>query len=85
MRPELAQRGHSKQKRSDLRLFSLALLVSRDGHIPLCSQVYAGNRVDVRSFPESLTLIRERLAKLAVEVDQITLVSSSSVTYLCCS
>jgi len=74
VRPELAQRGHSKQKRSDLRLFSLALLVSRDGHIPLCSQVYAGNRVDVRSFPESLTLIRERLAKLAVEVDQITLV-----------
>ena len=74
VRPELPQRGHSKQKRSDLRLFSLALLVSREGHIPLCSQVYEGNRVDVRSFPESLTLIRERLAKLAVEVDQITLV-----------
>ena len=74
MRPELPQRGHSKQKRSDLRLFSLALLVSREGHIPLCSQVYEGNRVDVRAFPESLTLIRERLAKLAVEVDQITLV-----------
>jgi transposase len=74
VRPELPQRGHSKQKRSDLRLFSLALLVSREGHIPLCSQVYEGNRVDVRSFPESLTLIRERLAKLSVEVDQITLV-----------
>jgi transposase len=74
VRPELPQRGHSKQKRSDLRLFSLALLVSREGHIPLCSQVYEGNRVDVRSFPESLTLIRERLANLAVEVDQITLV-----------
>jgi|SRR5579862_1466637 len=73
-RPELPQRGHSKQKRSDLRLFSLALLVSREGHIPLCSQVYEGNRVDVRSFPDSLTLIRERLAKLSVEVDQITLV-----------
>ena len=74
VRPELPQRGHSKQRRSDLRLFSLALLVSREGHIPLCSQVYEGNRVDVRSFPESLTLIRERLANLAVEVDQITLV-----------
>ena len=69
VRPELPQRGHSKQKRSDLRLFSLALLVSREGHIPLCSQVYEGNRVDVRSFPESLTLIRERLANLAVEVE----------------
>lgn len=74
VRPELPQRGHSKQKRSDLRLFSLALLVSREGHIPLCSSVYEGNRVDVRSFPDSLTLIRERLGKLSVEVDQITLV-----------
>lgn len=74
VRPELPQRGHSKQKRSDLRLFSLALLVSREGHIPLCSQVYAGNRVDVRSFPDSLTLIRERLEKLSVELEQITLV-----------
>ena len=73
-RPELPQRGHSKQKRTDLRLFSLALLVSREGHIPLCAQVYAGNRVDAKSFPESLTRIRERLAKLSVEIEKITLV-----------
>jgi transposase len=74
VRPELPQRGHSKQKRADLRLFSLALLVSREGHIPLCSQVYEGNRVDSKSFPESLTRIRERLAQLSVEVEEITLV-----------
>jgi transposase len=74
VRPKLPQRGHSKQKRTDLRLFSLALLVSREGHIPLCSHLYEGNRVDVRSFPDSLTRIRERLAKLSVEIDEITLV-----------
>jgi transposase len=74
VRPELPQRGHSKQKRADLRLFSLALLVSREGHIPLCSHVYEGNRVDSKSFPESLTRIRERLAQLSVEVEEITLV-----------
>jgi transposase len=74
VRPELPQRGHSKQKRADLRLFSLALLVSREGHIPLCSQVYEGNRVDAKSFPDSLTRIRERLATLSVELEQITLV-----------
>jgi transposase len=73
-RPQLAQRGHSKQKRADLRLFSLALLVSRQGHIPLCSHLYEGNRVDAKSFPDSLTRIRERLAKLAVEIEEITLV-----------
>lgn len=59
---KLAQRGHSKQKRDDLRLFSLALLVSREGRIPLCSQVYEGNRVDSKLFPDSLSRIRERLA-----------------------
>jgi transposase len=73
-KPKLPQRGRSKQKRADLRLFSLALLVSRDGQIPLCSQVYEGNRVDSKSFPDSLTRIRERLAKLAMEVEEVTLV-----------
>jgi transposase len=73
-RPKLPQRGHSKQKRTDLRLFSLALLVSREGHIPLCAQVYEGNRVDSKSFPDSLTRIRERLTQLSVEVEEITLV-----------
>jgi transposase len=73
-RSQLPQRGHSKQKRTDLRLFSLALLVSREGHIPLCSQVFEGNRVDAKSFPDSLTLIRERLQKLSVDVEAVTLV-----------
>lgn len=73
-RPKLPQRGHSKQKRSDLRLFSLALLVTREGQIPLCSEVYAGNRVDSKSFPDSLTRIRERLVTLSVSVRDLTLV-----------
>ena len=71
---ELARRGRSKQKRADLRLFSLALLVSRDGHIPLLSHVYPGNRVDVSVFPEALSLMRERRAELAVDVKSVTVV-----------
>ena len=73
-RPELPQRGKSKQKRADLRLFSLALLVSRDGQIPLCSQVYEGNKVDCQLFPDSLSRIRQRLSDLAVEMEEITVV-----------
>jgi transposase len=73
-RPKLPQRGHSKQKRADLRLFSLALLVSRDGQIPLSSQVYEGNKVDAKLFPESLSRIRQRLAALALDLDEITVV-----------
>lgn len=73
-RPTLPQRGRSKQKRSDLRLFSLALLVSREGQLPLCSYVYEGNRVDATSFPASLTRIRERLETLALPLADLTLV-----------
>jgi transposase len=73
-RPKLPQRGKSKQQRGDLRLFSLALLVSRDGQIPLCSQVYEGNKVDAKLFPDSLSRIRQRLADLAVDLEEITVV-----------
>ena len=73
-KPKLPQRGRSKQKRFDLRLFSLALLVARDGQIPLYAHVYAGNEVDSKRFPESLTDIRERLAKLSIELEDVTLV-----------
>jgi transposase len=71
---DLPQRGHSKQKRSDCRLMGLALLVSRDGQIPLCSQLYPGNRVDVTEFPTALTLIRKRLADLSLNLKDVTLV-----------
>jgi transposase len=70
----LARRGRSKQKRNDLRIFSLALLVSRDGHVPLVSHVYEGNRPDSKEFAASLTAIRERLEKLSVGLKDITLV-----------
>ncbi len=73
-RPTLAQRGKSKQKRADLRIFGLALLVSRDGQIPLCSQVYKGNKADSKLFPESLSQIRQRLAALSVDVQDVTVV-----------
>jgi len=73
-RPKLPQRGKSKQKRADLRLFGLALLVSRDGQIPLCSQVYEGNKVDSKLFPDSLSRIRQRLADLSLDLDRLTVI-----------
>lgn len=73
-RAKLPQRGKSKQKRADLRLFGLALLVSRDGQIPLCSQVYEGNKVDCKLFPDSLSRIRQRLSELAVDLEDVTVV-----------
>lgn len=43
---ELAQRGHAKSKRSDLRVVGLGLLVSETGHVPLLHRTYPGNGSD---------------------------------------
>jgi transposase len=50
-RAAIAQRGHAKQKRNDLRLVGLGLVVSVDGGIPLVSWAYPGDRPDVTQFP----------------------------------
>lgn len=73
----LAQRGKAKQKRADLRLVGLGLVVTRDGGIPLLSHTYPGNRPDVTQFPAMLTELCDRYAALATgpePLDQITVV-----------
>ena len=63
---ELAQRGHNKQKRGDLRQVSLGLLVSTDFHVPLLHWVYAGNvadSVEFRSVTEELTAHYQELTQ----------------------
>ena len=43
---DLAQRGHAKSKRNDLRVVGLGLLVSETGHVPLLHHTYPGNGSD---------------------------------------
>lgn len=43
---QLAQRGHAKSKRRDLRVVGLGVLVSETGHVPLLYRTYAGNSSD---------------------------------------
>jgi hypothetical protein len=47
----IAQRGKAKQKRADLRLVGLGLVVTRDGGIPLAWRAYPGDKPDVTQFP----------------------------------
>src|SRR5664280_387727 len=47
----IAQRGKAKQKRTDLRLIGLGMVVTRTGGIPLVLHAYPGNRPDVTQFP----------------------------------
>jgi len=63
----IAQRGHSKQKRSDLRLVGLGLVVSKDGGVPLVSHPYPGNRPDVTQFPAMAEELAERFGHLLGE------------------
>ena len=64
-RAPIAQRGKAKQKRSDLRLVGLGLVVTRDGGIPLLSHAYPGNKPDVTQFPEMIAALAARHAALA--------------------
>ena len=56
----IAQRGHAKQKRNDLRLVGLGLVVTRDGAVPILSHAYAGNRPDVTQFSTVLDELTSR-------------------------
>jgi transposase len=64
----IAARGKAKQKRSDLRLVGLGLVVTRDGGIPLASHAYPGNRPDVTQFATMIDLLVARHAALAERV-----------------
>jgi len=60
----IAKRGHAKQKRNDLRLVGLALVVTRDGAIPVTSHPYPGNRPDVTQFGAVLDELTTRYGAL---------------------
>lgn len=77
-RAPIAQRGHSKQKRSDLRIVGLGLVVSTDGGVPLVSHAYPGDRPDVTQFPAMVNELAARFRILTGEggvgADRLTLV-----------
>jgi len=71
---ELAQRGRNKAKRRDLRQIGLALLVSRDFHIPLLHRVYPGNVNDVALFPDISRDLIARFTTLTGQASEPTAV-----------
>lgn len=73
-RAPIAQRGHAKQKRADLRLVGLGLVVSTDSGIPLVSHAYPGNKPDVTQFAQMVEELLARFGALAGEGAQLTLV-----------
>ena len=64
-RAPIAQRGKAKQKRTDLRLVGLGLVVTRDGGIPLVWHAYPGDRPDVTRFRSMITQLRGEYRAIA--------------------
>ena len=63
-RAPIAQRGHAKQKRHDLRLVGLGLVVTRDGGVPVVGYPYPGNRPDVSVFGAVIAELAARYQRL---------------------
>jgi transposase len=59
-RAPVAQRGKAKQKRADLRLVGLGLVVTRDGGLPLTWHAYPGDKPDVTQFPVMIDQLKAR-------------------------
>jgi transposase len=71
-RAPIAQRGKAKQKRTDLRLIGLSLVVTTDGQVPVVSHTYPGNRPDVTQFPDVLDELLTRWSALGGDPDDLT-------------
>src|SRR6266508_3292574 len=69
-RAPIAQRGKAKQKRTDLRLVGLGLVVTRDGGVPLSWHAYPGDRPDVTQFATMIDQLRARHGAVCANAGQ---------------
>ena len=70
---ELAQRGHDKAKRNDLRTVGLALVIAPEYSIPLFYDVYPGNRADSKEFTAMIKKLKDHYEILTGKTAEITI------------
>jgi transposase len=73
-RNRLAQRGHNKQGRHNLRQVGLSYVLDGESGISLCHHVYAGNVADAEELPQALERIVRMLDRNQIERSTVTLV-----------
>jgi len=73
-RNSLAQRGHNKQGRHNLRQVGLSYVLDGENGISLCHHVYAGNVADAEELPKALERIVKMLDHNQIERSSVTLV-----------
>jgi len=69
-----AKRGHSKEKRNDLRIIGLSLMVSGDFSIPLLHETYPGNRPDAKQFYIMMDKLKKRYESITGHKSDVTVV-----------
>src|SRR6202165_5812096 len=73
-RNQLAQRGHNKQGRHNLRQVGLSYVLDGKHGLSLCHHVYPGNVADVEEFSTALTRITGMLDQNQIARETVTLV-----------
>ena len=73
-RNTLAQRGHNKQGRHNLRQVGLSYVLDGDNGLSLCHHVYPGNVADADELPAALERIVALLDRNQIARDTVTLV-----------
>jgi transposase len=73
-RNQLAQRGHNKQGRHNLRQVGLSYVLDGDNGLSLCHHVYPGNVADVEEFSTALARITRMLDQNQIARETVTLV-----------
>ena len=73
-RNRLAQRGHNKQGRHNLRQIGMSYVLDAEHGLSLCHHVYAGNVADAVELPEALNRIVTMLDRNQIERQSVTLV-----------
>src|SRR6201993_2700367 len=73
-RNQLAQRGHNKQGRHNLRQVGLSYVLDGEHGLSLCHHVYPGNVADVEEFSTVLTRITRMLDQNRIARETVTLV-----------
>src|SRR6266849_4009263 len=73
-RNHLAQRGHNKQGRHNLRQVGLSYVLDGESGLSLCHHVYPGNVADVEEFSTSLPRITRMLDQNQIARETVTLV-----------
>jgi len=73
-RNQLAQRGHNKQGRHNLRQVGLSYVLDAENGLSLCHHVYPGNVADAEEFSVALPRILRILDQNQIARDTVTLV-----------